>query len=29
LTLPSPESGGIRAMLASKDETGAIAGGLQ
>jgi hypothetical protein len=30
LTLPVPEgSGGIRAMLASKDETGAIEGGLK
>jgi hypothetical protein len=29
LTLPAPESGGIRAMLSSRDETGAIAGGLQ
>ena len=30
LTLPVPEgSGGIRAMLAAKDETGAIEGGLK
>jgi hypothetical protein len=29
LTLPAPESGGIRAMLSARDETGAIAGGLQ
>ena len=29
LTLPSPESDGIRAMLSTRDETGAIVGGLQ